>query len=300
MKNVDKILPLHAVDFKNQLKRLGYSKSSQNMLPTCVAEFLEQLKEKGIYHLESIKPKHIQEHYEYLTQRPNKRRIGGLSSRMIHHHLYAIRLFLNYREQIGDLKENPISGLSFPSPESSQREILTIAEIKQLYGATETIREKAIIGIFYGCGLRRSEGENLDIKDISFNESLLYVRKGKGNKRRVIPISEKVLEDFKNYLYNERYRYTSPFGGGREEVSFICNNKGHRASGESFNDKIKQLVTKAGIEKEISLHNLRHSIATHLLTNGMSVEYVRDFLGHKHLETTQIYTRVSNRKLGEL
>jgi integrase/recombinase XerD len=293
MKNVDKILPLHAVDFKNHLKRLGYSKSSQNMLPTCVAEFLQRLEEKGIYHLESIKPIHIQQHYEYLTQRPNKRRIGGLSSRMIHHHIYAIRLFLNYREQTGDLKENPISGLSFPSPESSQREILTIAEIKQLYEATGTIKEKAIIGIFYGCGLRRSEGEALDIKDISFNESLLYVRKGKGNKRRVIPISEKVLEDFKNYLHNERLAMQG-------ETALICNSKGHRASGESFNDKIKQLVTKAGIQKEISLHNLRHSIATHLLTNGMSVEYVRDFLGHKHLETTQIYTRVSNRKLGEL
>jgi integrase/recombinase XerD len=273
-------------EFKTHLKRLGYSKGSQSMLPTCVAEFIKQLEEKNIYHLQEIEPIHLQQHYEYLTERPNQRRTGGLSSRMINHHIYAIRLFLNYQEQIGNIKENPISGLSFPRPESKQREILTIEEIKQLYEVAETIREKAIIGIFYGCGLRRSEGEALNIKDVSFKSSLLYVRDGKGSKRRVIPVNEKVLNDFRNYLHYERF---API----RETAFICNNAGRRMLGDKHNKTVKALIEKAGIEKEISLHSLRHSIATHLLENGMGVEYVRDFLGHKHLESTQIYTHIN-------
>jgi integrase/recombinase XerD len=282
----DKLLPVHAVDFKTHLKRLGYSKGSQSMLPTCVAEFLQQLEEKSICQLQEIEPIHIQEHYEYLSTRPNKRKPGGLSSRMINHHIYAIRLFLNYQEQTGNIKENPISGLSFPRPESKQREILSIEEVTQLYEAAETIREKAIIGIFYGCGLRRSEGEALNIKDVSFKSSLLYVRDGKGSKRRVIPVNEKVLNDFRNYLHYERF---API----RETAFICNNAGRRMLGDKHNKTVKALVEKAGIEKEISLHSLRHSIATHLLENGMGVEYVRDFLGHKHLESTQIYTHIN-------
>jgi integrase/recombinase XerD len=195
---------IYTEQFKIHLQRLGYSKSSQSMLPTCVAEFLSCLEVKGIYHIHEIEPNHITEHYEYLSTRPNKRKPGGLSSRMITHHIYAIRLFLNYQEQIGNITDNPISGLSFPPPVGEQREILTIEEIKQLYEATETYRERAILGLFYGCGLRRNEGVELNVRDISFNSSLLYVRDGKGSKRRVIPLNGKVKNDFKNYLYYER------------------------------------------------------------------------------------------------
>jgi len=284
---------LAKAEFKTHLKRLGYSKGSQSMLPSCVGEFLSCLEEKNIYNLQEIEPIHIQEHYEYLTQRPNKRKPGGLSSRMINHHIYAIRLFLNYQEETGNIVNNPISGLSFPRPESKEREVLTIEEIKTLYKVSETFREKAIIGLFYGCGLRRSEGVALNVKDISFKSSLLYVREGKGSKRRVIPVNEKVLNDFKDYLYHERFAI-------QNEIAFICNNAGRRMKGDRHNNIVKELIQKAEIPKEISLHNLRHSIATHLLDNGMSLEYVRDFLGHKHLEATQIYTRISKRKLREL
>jgi integrase/recombinase XerD len=283
----------HHAGFKTHLERLGYSKSSQRMLPACVAEFLDCLEQKGINEPRQIESAHIQQQYEYLSQRPNKKKPGGLSSRMIAHNMYSIRLFMNYLEQSGIITENPISGLLFPRPESKPREVLTIQEVKQLYAATNTYREKAIIGIFFGCGLRRSEGIALNVKDICFGSSLLYVREGKGQKRRVVPINEKVLDDFKNYLHIERWTKMN-------ETAFICNKNGIRTSGNNYNKTIKLLLQKAEINKKISLHNLRHSIATQLLENGLSVEYVRDFLGHKYLEATQIYTRISNRKLREL
>ena len=276
-------------DFKNHLKILGYSQSSQSMLPTCTAEFLEFTGKT----LQELLSADIVRYYEYLAQRPNKRKSGGLSEKMIHHHIYAIKLFFSYHEQNGTITENPISGLHFPKAESKQRDTLTVQEIKQLYEASENYRQRAIIGVFYGCGLRRNEGVALNIKDISFTGSVLYVREGKGRKRRVVPINRQVAGDIKEYLYNERF-------APNEETALITNRHGKRTRGDSYNKTLKELIEKAGITKEISLHNLRHSIATHLLENGMSVEYVRDFLGHKHLDATQIYTRISKRRLQEI
>lgn len=285
----DKLLSAHIVGFKNHLKILGYSGNAQQTIPVCIAEFLQNQNKP----LQSLTAPDIASYYEYLSERPNKRRAGGLSSKMISSHLYAIRLFFNYHEQNGTITENPISGLSFPRAESEEREVLSIQEAKNLYDVADCYREKAIIGIFYGCGLRRSEGVALNVKDISFKSSVLYVREGKGKKRRAVPVNAKVLQDFKNYLYKERF---APNG----ELAFMTNMLGNRTSGNSYNKTVKQLVERAGIEKAMSLHGLRHSIATHLLGNGMGVEYVRDFLGHKHLDTTQIYTRVSKKQLREL
>lgn len=283
----------HIINFKTHLQTLGYSKSTQQMLPACTAEFLQKSEEKGINEISEIKPEHIKEHYEYLTCRPNKRRQGGLSSMMINHHIYAIRLFFNYLEQIGSITENPISNLTFPKPENKQREILTQEEIKQVYRAAETYKEKSLLGIFYGCGLRRSEGEALNIRDISFKEKLLYVREGKNKKRRAVPMNKQTGEDIKKYLYDERFSQA-------DEPALITNSNGKRIKGNNANNIIKSLVRKTGINKEISLHSLRHSIATHLSENGMPAEYIRDFLGHKNLESTQIYTRISKKQLENL
>lgn len=275
--------------FKNYLERLGYQKNTCQMLPSCIKEFLEKKNEP----LTEITPAHILDHYEYLTSRPNKRRPGGLSEMMVSHHIYALRVFFGWQEQLGRIRDNPVSGLNFPRPKYANRQVLTLAEVNGLYESCDTLQQKAVLGLCYGCGLRRSETAALDIKDIHFKSLLLYVRKGKGAKRRAVPINEKVAKDLKDYLYKERY-------GKPGEPAFITNTKGKRISGSKLNDILKELAIKANIKKEISLHHLRHSIATHLLESGMSVEHVREFLGHKHLESTQVYTRISKQQLQQL
>ncbi|MCB9426594.1 MAG: tyrosine-type recombinase/integrase [Flavobacteriales bacterium] len=167
-------------------------------------------------------------------------------------------------------------------------------QIKQLYKATETYRERAILSLFYGCGLRRTEGEKLNIKDIHFRNNLLYVREGKNKKRRAIPISQQVKTDLQNYIYKERKG---------EDQAVILNQIGRRMRGDAYNKILKNIIVKSNVshlESDISLHCLRHSIATHLLESGLSVEYVRDFLGHKNLESTQVYTRVNKGQLYKL
>lgn len=279
-------------EFTTYLYTLGYNKHSIYSLPKYVKEFLFQLEKENIYHIKDITPKLIQEHYNYLHERPNFRRGGALSSSSIKSHIYAIRLFLDWQQVSGELTINPISSLIFPGVTTNQREILSQEEIKELYKVAETLKDKAILALFYGCGLRRNEAEQLDIRDIHFSKQLLYVREGKGKKRRVIPMNKHITEDLENYYLNER---------GNSEGAFMFNKRGGRMKGERYYIRIKELIQLCDNEelktKQIGLHSLRHSIASHLLENGIPIEYIREFLGHEFLETTQIYTRVNNKQL---
>lgn len=275
--------------FKIHLTRLGYQQGSVRMLPSCVAEFLS-FSGKQVC---EVSKSDVESYYKYLQERPNKRREGGLSGRSIAHHIYSLKTFFSWLEVSNQLQSNPMSGLQFDRVEHKQRQILTIAEVKQLYAVTESLRERAILSIFYGCGLRRSEGVQLNLRDVHFRSNLLYVRSGKNGKRRAVPMSEKVKSDLWNYVLNERFSQA-------QETAFICGIRGKRLLGNGLISALKKIVKRSELAKEVTLHSLRHSIATHLLESGLSLEYVREFLGHKHLETTQIYTRVSKEQLWNL
>lgn len=279
--------------FKTHLERLGYSRTSINMLPSCVKEFLEFAAKP----VQEIETEDITNYHEYLKERPNKRTKGGLSESYINHHIYSLKLFLGWQQEKGVIIENPISSLEFKAPVSKPREILTQEEIKLLFEVSESLKERAVLALFYGCGIRRAEGEKLNLKDIHFRSNLLYVREGKGSKRRAVPLSPQVKKELWNYATKEReVRENDPESSG----AFITNRNHKRATGSSYNKILKSILERAGIKKEITLHCLRHSIATHLLESGLSVENVRDFLGHKHLESTQIYTRVKSKQIWNL
>ena len=288
-------------EFTNYLRILGYSPGTVKLLPGYVKEFLISQEQKSLsgkgLRVTDITPADIQLHYEYLQNRPNKTQGGALSASIITSHLFALRIFFKWLEQAEIIHSNPISSLNFPYPEYQYRTALTQEEITKIYEATETLRDKAMLGLFYGCGLRRAEAEKLNTEDIKLREKILIVREGKGYKRRVIPLAEKVKDDLENYYLNERQFYiASPHLGGHRGA-FMLNNKGERMTRNSYYPRLKYLLKKAGIEQKICLHQLRHSIATHLLEQGMSIEKVRDFLGHKYIDTTQRYTHVNQLKL---
>lgn len=276
-------------EFKAYLQALGYGKSTVRMLPACVSEFFEIVKKSP----EEITREDVLFYHKYLQQRPNKRSAGGLSEMTIKHHLYGVKLLFVWLLEQGEITSHPMSGLSFQAPKTKERIVLSKGEIMKLYRTCLTYGEKAILSIYYGCGLRRSEGEKLDITDVHFASSLLYVRDGKGHKRRVVPMGKKVKEDLENYLKYERCNTI-------ETKAFLLNIQDNRMSGSSCNNRLKELTRRAGMDKTVSLHILRHSIATHLLESGLSLEYVRDFLGHKHLETTQVYTHLESHQLWNL
>lgn len=278
--------------FRRHLQDVGYQKSTISMVygtANAYLQFIDYPKKALI----TTTGYDIKKYHHYLQHRPNHRRPGGLSERYIHHQMFALRVFFEWLIQQGQLTHNPMAEIQLKAPNKKKRLVLTLEQIKQLYSVTENHKERAILSLFYGCGLRRSEGVDLQVNDLNFSQGLLFVRSGKGNKRRVVPLSKKVKQDLQNYLLLERgYQSKSSY--------FLVNTLQEKTTGGSCNKILKDLLARCLLPKEISLHSLRHSIATHLLENEVSLEYVRNFLGHTSLETTQIYTQVSPQKIKEL
>jgi integrase/recombinase XerD len=276
-------------DFRKELQNLGYSKGVINNYPKYAQSLINYTKTEATI----ITENQIKEYYQYLQTKPNQRRKGIISESHIHSNLLAIRMFFEYLQRIGKIKRNPYT-LKVKSPIRNQRNILTQEEIKILYKTAQNLEETILLHLCYGCGLRRSEAQDLNIKDVNFEQKLLFVRKGKGKKRRVIPLTEKITTDLQEYYkQNQWYR-------NENQESFLINIQGNRITGTTIYENFKKLLQKTKINtsnKNICLHSLRHSIATHLLENEMSIEMVRNFLGHQNLKTTQIYTRVNNLKL---
>lgn len=273
-------------DLEIYLMRLGYNTKSTVIICNLSRAFIQRMKSEQIEKVKDITSSDLIDYYQYLNRRPNKRYAGGLSEVYIDQHIYALKLFFEWQMTIGAISENPMSTLRFPRGTSDQREILTQSEIHQLYELSETWLEKTMLSLYYGCGLRRTEGVNLDLTDVHFRSKMLYVRHGKGNRRRVVPMSDKVKESIYRYVYEERWN-------PKKLTALVINSKGGRMRDQSYDRLLRKLMARSGIEKKISLHSLRHSIGTHLLESGMKIEQVQEFLGHKHIGSTMRYTRVS-------
>ena len=164
-----------------------------------------------------------------------------------------------------------------------------------MYAATDAeplgLRDRAMLMLYYGCGLRRSEGSGLNIADIHLGERVVHVRKSKTGRARYVPLSIGATETLIEWL-NEGRRAFEP---KPHEKAFFLNVHGGRITGQALAIRLKLLAEKAEITKAVTLHGLRHAIATHLLEAGMSVAYISHFLGHKSLESTQIYTHIYQR-----
>lgn len=288
-------------EFKAYLRSVGYGKGSIDNMPRCVASFLSY---HNITAPKEATSAHITGFYEWLHTRPKARGGGTLSESHIAHHIYALRVFFGWLEATGQLKHSPISALSFKRGEKKSREPLSREEVTALFEAAQTDRERAVLHLLYSCGLRRSECAALDITDLHYRARMLYVRRGKGRKRRAIPITEKVADALECYYLAERSTAVMRPGQGnpgyRHPTAFLLNKVGGRMSGATCNDLIASLKKRAGLERPVTPHYLRHSIATHLLEAGVPIEQVKDFLGHSTLEATQLYAKVYSRQLRNL
>ena len=271
-------------DFRRELVNLGYSNTVVNNYPKYAQNILDYIKEIP----QKITDVHIKNYYEYLKTKPSRITKRTISESHIYSQLLAIKLYFEYLERTKKIKRNPYN-LKVKQTTKSERIIFTQEEIQILYKNTQNLEEKTILHLCYGCGMRRSEAQDLNIKDVNFEQKLLFVRKGKGRKRRVIPLTEAIVKDLKDYFsYTEIVRKEG-------EESFLVNIYGSKIKGGNVYLLFKRILkrTQSLKPENYCLHSLRHSIATHLLENEMSIEMVRDFLGHSQLVTTQIYTRIN-------
>jgi integrase/recombinase XerD len=297
------------------LQVTGYAVKTAKAWPIYVQEFLHYVESKNIAHITSIETNHINDFIQHIKQRKNKSRAGALSSSSINSIINATNAFAKFINASGKYMLDLT--MHRETTNTAEKTILTVQEIKQLYEATflpyewDNIamgqRDRAIIALYYGCGLRRGEGVNLNIADINLQERLLFVRKAKGNKQRLVPIASKHLTDISDYIKEGRewflqYHHSEwqnkrngvPLPKKEDDTgnALIINQFGERFLQPEW--RLKYLHKKAALEKNITLHGLRHSIATHLLQSGMSIEDIAKFLGHSSLVSTQIYTHIVN------
>lgn len=189
-----------------------------------------------------------------------------------------------------ELLESPKIGLHLP-------EVLTVEEINDMIAAIDpdkagAQRDRAIMETLYGCGLRVSELVNLELSKIFADEGYLVVR-GKGNKERMVPMSEVSLVEIADYLHDRNLLDVKP---GCENILFL-NRSGRKMTRVRIFQIVKSLAEAAGIRKNISPHTLRHSFATHLLEGGANIRAIQQMLGHESIATTQIYIHLDSSTL---
>lgn len=278
--------------FASWLATLGYSQNTCLYLPLHVRGFLHWLESGGITDIVRADRGHARAFMARLSERPNTITGGALGPAYLNKHLQALKLFGKYLRSMGLATFAPDQGCIRP-PESRAATV-SRAGVESLYAATGDgplgLRDRAMLAVFYGCGLRRAEGAGLAVGDLLFGEGLLYVRNGKGRTERYVPMGNGVARHLRTYL--ERGRPALP--GSRFTDALFVSMKGGAARPQSLNLALQRLSARAGLTLRPSLHTLRHSIATHLLQRGMPLSRIAEFLGHRSLESTQIYTHTGH------
>jgi integrase/recombinase XerD len=289
-------------EYVTWLDTLGFSDGMIYEYKFRIRDFFEWLENRQIQSISLLTNKHITEYHAYLETRPNKKDKGRLlSASHLNHNFMAIDKLLEFLHQYG-MTSAPVPTNYRMKMDEQERinkiEVLTQEEVKALYNtipntytrflfAERQARQyelKLIFALYYACGLRLSEGYKLRFKDIDFDKKTVFVEKGKNYKDRIIPMSAGVYRELQDYIYNFRHRLK------------LNHNRLFFSKKGTLHYKLKYLQSVCGDEsikaKRLSLHILRHSIATHLLQNGMSIENISLFLGHNSLDTTQIYTHL--------
>jgi len=216
--------------------------------------------------------------------------------------LSAIRIFFRWLTRENVILSNPASELELPKKKRRvPREILTPAEAEAVLSQPDLtdplgLRDRAVLELFYSTGIRRMELSTLLVLDLDWHRGTLLVRNGKGGRDRVVPVGERALAWVDLYLREVRPELVAV----KDEGYLFLTNEGENILGGRLGQMVKRYVNQADLGKTGSCHMFRHAAATAMLENGADIRFIQELLGHVELGTTQIYTRVSIRKLKEI
>jgi tyrosine recombinase XerC len=274
-------------------KYIQYLETERNVSPytvrnytTDLSDFFQFLKGKEISLLEDVDRHVLRDYLSYLVGR-------GIVKASIARKLSAIRSFYRYLVREGILKTNPIERASSPKLDKRLPSFLTLDEVERLLNAPDLStpqgqRDRALLELLYASGLRVSELVSLDLNQINLDTSEIRVW-GKGSKERVVLMGKPATEALRNYLEQSRPKLL----GKKKTNAIFLNRYGQRLPERSVQRILADYAAKAGIEKRVHPHILRHTFATHLLDGGADLRVVQELLGHARLSSTQIYTHVT-------
>ena len=227
-----------------------------------------------------------------MTNREPGKQSQTLSKRSQARLLSSLRSFFDWLILEGERNDNPCDRIDAPKLGRYLPEVLSVEEVAAILDSVDTnagwtgLRDRAILEILYGCGLRVSEACSLQISHVYLQEGFVRVV-GKGDKERLVPLGELAADAFKNYL-DARPQAAEP---AFDDVAFL-NKNGRPLSRVAIFNLVKKQALLAGVRKEISPHTFRHSFATHLIENGADLRIVQEMLGHESILTTEIYTHI--------
>ncbi|MCF6277050.1 MAG: tyrosine-type recombinase/integrase [Candidatus Magasanikbacteria bacterium] len=255
---------------KNLLKLRGYSPKTRKAYLLYIKQYLDFAKKYDLKNKKEAIEKFLLEKVEQKK-----------SPQTINLALNSVKFF--YKEV---LKNNESIDLKFTKRSKKLPIVLSRKEIQEILKSLSNQKYKLAITLAYAGGLRISEVQNLKVQDLDLEELIIHIKNAKGKKDRITVFPEKLKADFQNLI------------AGKKINDFIFNsNRGGKLSTRSFQFVFQKALQKTKIKKPATFHSLRHSFATHLLENGVDVRYVQELLGHSHIRTTQLYTKVTNPKL---
>ena len=269
-------------------------KASPNTLSSYlrdVRQYLDWLGEEGISPTQALHAD-VEAYTRSMTAR-------GKSAATVTRSQASLKSFYSWMMEIGQISENPARGLSQTKVERKLPHILTSREVELFLEQPDPsdakgCRDKAMLELLYATGIRVSEliGLNLD----NINLSAGFIRCANRGKERIIPLYQAAVRALQNYLDRVRPQMVEH----PDEKALFVNMSGERMSRQGFWKIIKHYQEKAGIQKDITPHTLRHSFAAHLLENGADLHSIQEMLGHADISSTQIYTQVVSQKLKDV
>ena len=221
----------------------------------------------------------------------------GITPRSQARVLSGVRSFFRFLVLDGVVESDPTELLEWPSLPEHLPVVLTLEEIDRIEDSidlskAEGARNRAIIEVLFSCGLRVSELVNMKLSDLYLEDRVLLVR-GKGNKERLVPVSNKAIADLKRWFFDRNLMKIKP---GEDDYVFL-NRRGAHLTRTMIIIMVKRQAEEAGIKKTISPHTFRHSFATALLQGGADLRSIQAMLGHEKIDTTLVYTHISNEQL---
>ena len=279
--------------FDGHLRRNAYGERTREEYPRLLLPFLAFLEKRNIMDIARIRREHL---LAYHSQLINARKRDGspYHASTLAVRLAALKTFFDFLLEEDFILSNPAASLKSPKvPQEIKREPLTEKEVHALLKAIPTntplgYRDRAMAEVFYATGIRVTELSDLLVNDVHLQEKILVVRKGKGGRGRLVPLSTWAASYLKGYLKSVRPQFEKQASG---QTLFI-NCRGWKMSRAGLCDILKAYGEKAGIERPVTPHVLRHTFATHLLRHGADIRAIQEMLGHAKITTTQAYTRI--------
>jgi len=291
-----------AAVFLEAMRVRGYSEATVTSRQVYLRFFIVWCHERGLSKASEVSKAVLERYQRWLYHHRNAKTGRAMTFRSQHTRLVPVRAFFKHLAKTNQILYNPASELELPKLEHRlPKHVLTASEADHVINGAELkddlgVRDRAILEVFYSTGIRRMELLGLKLYDLDVERGTLLVRQGKGKKDRMVPIGERALAWIDKYVTEVR----SGLVVEPDEGVLFLTHMGEAFTANRLTQLVRDYVDKAQLGKRGACHLFRHTMATLMLEGGADVRFIQEMLGHAKLETTQIYTQVSIRKLKEI